>query len=136
VSVSGPSCPDHLFSEELRDVEINTQIHKVLAHGADLIPRASPASLREGVDNTRVSPYGSIFGCLCNFILSPRSCSCTGCWVRSQRATRDHLARGRGEVSGELCLQQEVAGAETKKAGLECCLDGDEGVGGGEDTPL
>jgi hypothetical protein len=61
VSVSEPSCPDHLFSEELGDVEINTQIHKVLAHGADLIPRASPASLREGVDNTRVSPYGSIF---------------------------------------------------------------------------
>jgi hypothetical protein len=38
-------------------------------------------------------------------------------------------------VSGELCLQQEVAGAETKKAGLECCLDGDEGMGGGGRTP-
>jgi hypothetical protein len=30
-----PSYHDHPFSEELGDVEINTQIHKVLAHGVD-----------------------------------------------------------------------------------------------------
>jgi hypothetical protein len=61
----GPSCPDCPFSEELGDAEINTWIHRVLAHRADLNPRASPAPLREGVDCTRVSPLGPIFGCLC-----------------------------------------------------------------------
>jgi hypothetical protein len=48
-----PSCPDHPFSEELSDMEINTWIPRVLAHGADLNPEAGPAPLREGVDNTR-----------------------------------------------------------------------------------
>jgi hypothetical protein len=46
----GPSCPNRPFSKELDDVEINTGIHKVLAHGADLNPRANPAPLREGVE--------------------------------------------------------------------------------------
>jgi hypothetical protein len=32
----GPSCPDHSFSEELGDMEINTQICWVLAHGVVL----------------------------------------------------------------------------------------------------
>jgi hypothetical protein len=32
---SGPSCPDHPFSSELDDKEINTRIRGVLAHGAD-----------------------------------------------------------------------------------------------------
>jgi hypothetical protein len=36
VDVSGPSCPDHPFSVELGDTEINTQIRGVLAHGAKL----------------------------------------------------------------------------------------------------
>jgi hypothetical protein len=39
----GPSCPSHPFSVELGDMKINTQIHKVLAHGVDLNPKASPA---------------------------------------------------------------------------------------------
>jgi hypothetical protein len=29
----GPSCPDHPFSDELGDAEINTRIHKVLSRG-------------------------------------------------------------------------------------------------------
>jgi hypothetical protein len=62
----GPSCLDRPFSDQLRDVEINTWIHKVLAHGADLNPRASPTPLREGVDNTRVSPFTSVLGSLCH----------------------------------------------------------------------
>jgi hypothetical protein len=59
----GPSCPDHPFSEELGDAEINTWTHKILAHGADLNPGASPAPLSEGVDCTKVSPLRPIFGC-------------------------------------------------------------------------
>jgi hypothetical protein len=38
----GPSDPDRSFSEELSDGEINTQILKVLDHGVNLNPRASP----------------------------------------------------------------------------------------------
>jgi hypothetical protein len=30
----GPSCPNHPFSKELADMEINTQSHRVLAHGS------------------------------------------------------------------------------------------------------
>jgi hypothetical protein len=55
--------PDHPFSEELGDAEINTWTHKILAHGADLNPGASPAPLSEGVDCTKVSPLRPIFGC-------------------------------------------------------------------------
>jgi hypothetical protein len=47
-----PSCPDCPFSEELSDTEINTQIHRILAHGANLNPEAGPTLLKEGVDNT------------------------------------------------------------------------------------
>jgi hypothetical protein len=42
-------------------MEINTWIHKVLAHGADLNPGAGPVPLREGVDKTRVSQLESVF---------------------------------------------------------------------------
>jgi hypothetical protein len=63
-----PSCPDRPFSEELGDVEINNHINRVLDHGVDLNPRAGPASLIEGVDNTRVSLFAIAFGNLCNLI--------------------------------------------------------------------
>jgi hypothetical protein len=63
----GPSYPDRPFSEELGDTEINTQIHRVLAHGVNLNPGDDPTPLRERVDNTRVSPLRPIFGCLCQF---------------------------------------------------------------------
>jgi hypothetical protein len=85
-----PSCPDRPFSEELGDVEINTQIHKVLAHGADLNPGAGPAPLREGVDNPRVSLFAFTFGSLRNLICPSRSCSFIGSHVYSQRAMRGH----------------------------------------------
>jgi hypothetical protein len=62
---SGPSCPDCPFFEELCDAEINTQIHMVLDHRADLNPEAGPVPLREGVDSTRVSPFGSFFLVVC-----------------------------------------------------------------------
>jgi hypothetical protein len=42
-------------------MEINTWIHKVLAHGADLNLGAGPVPLREGVDKTRVSQLESVF---------------------------------------------------------------------------
>jgi hypothetical protein len=72
-----PSCPNHLFSDELGDMEINTRIHKVLAHGADLNPRVGPASLRKGVNNSWVSPLGPIFGCLCQLLfLNTFMCWC------------------------------------------------------------
>jgi hypothetical protein len=58
---SGPSCPDCPFFEELCDAETNTQIHMVLDHRANLNPEAGPVPLREGVDSTRVSPFGSFF---------------------------------------------------------------------------
>jgi hypothetical protein len=44
-----PRCPDHPFSDELGDAEVNTRICKVLDHGANLNPGASPAPLGEGV---------------------------------------------------------------------------------------
>jgi hypothetical protein len=47
-----PSCPNYSFFEELGDTEINTQIHRFLAHGADLNRGVGPAPLREGVDTT------------------------------------------------------------------------------------
>jgi hypothetical protein len=63
----GPGCPDRPVSKELGNKEINIWIHKALAHGVDLNSRAGPAPLREGVDNTWMSPLGPIFGCLCQF---------------------------------------------------------------------
>jgi hypothetical protein len=51
----GLSCPDHPFSVELDDTEINTQIRGVLAHGADHNFGSGPIPLREGVDNRCVS---------------------------------------------------------------------------------
>jgi hypothetical protein len=41
-------------------MEINTQIHKVLDHGANPKPEASPAPLQEWVANTRVSLFGPV----------------------------------------------------------------------------
>jgi hypothetical protein len=56
----GPSYLDRSFSEELSVEEINTQIHKVLDHGAHPNLEAGLAPLREGVANTRVSLFGSV----------------------------------------------------------------------------
>jgi hypothetical protein len=61
----GSSCPDRPFSLELGNVEINTQIHRVLAPQAYLNLRAGPTRLREGVDSTKVRPLGPILGLLC-----------------------------------------------------------------------
>jgi hypothetical protein len=80
----GPRCPDCPFSEELGDTDMNTQIHRVLAHGADMNPGAGPAPLRQGVDSIRVSLFASAFGSLCNLIFSWHLCSPTGSCVFSQ----------------------------------------------------
>jgi hypothetical protein len=45
----GVELSDRSFSEELSVADINTRIHKVLDHGANLNPGGSPAPLREGV---------------------------------------------------------------------------------------
>jgi hypothetical protein len=62
-----PTCLNRPVYEGLDDVEINIRIHKILAHGAILKPGGGPTALREGVDCTRLSPLGSVFGCSCEF---------------------------------------------------------------------
>jgi hypothetical protein len=88
---TGPSCPNRPYSKELDNVEINTCIHRVLAHGVDLDPGAGPAPLREGVDSTRVSMFAFAFGNLCNLTCSCHSCPPIGPCAFSQCTTRDHL---------------------------------------------
>jgi hypothetical protein len=65
----GPSCLDRPFSAELGDMEINTQIWRVLAHGADLNFGSGPVPIREGVDKPWVSPLELTFIYLCQFLL-------------------------------------------------------------------
>jgi hypothetical protein len=62
---SGTSCPNHPFSEELGDMEINSRIHRVFAPGADSNSGVGPAPLRAGVDSIWVSPLGPILDYLC-----------------------------------------------------------------------
>jgi hypothetical protein len=45
----GPSCPDHSFSVELDDAEINARIRGILVYGANRNPDPSPIPLRGGV---------------------------------------------------------------------------------------
>jgi hypothetical protein len=47
----GPNCPDHPFSARLGNMEINTQIRGVLAHGADQNFGSSLVPLRKWVYN-------------------------------------------------------------------------------------
>jgi hypothetical protein len=49
-----PRCPDHPFSDELGDAEVNTRICKVLDHGANLNPGASPAPWGKGLLASRL----------------------------------------------------------------------------------
>jgi hypothetical protein len=57
---SGLCFPNRSFSKELSAADINTQIHKVLDHGANSDHGVGPAPLREGVASTRVSLLESI----------------------------------------------------------------------------
>jgi hypothetical protein len=84
VDVPVPSCPNHPFSEELSNAEINTCIHRVLTHGVNLNPGAGPTPLREVVDSTRVSLFAFAFGNLCNLICSWHSHPPIGSCVFSQ----------------------------------------------------
>jgi hypothetical protein len=124
-----PCCPDRSFSEELSNVEINTQIHKVLDNRAELNPWAGLTPLREGVASTRVSLFRSIFSSLHDFILSTRSWPYVVSWVCSHCTVGHQLARGCGKVGGESCSQREDVGVETKKADVQCRSLGGEGVG-------
>jgi hypothetical protein len=65
----GPCCPDRYFSLELDDMEINSRIQGVLAHGADKNFIFGPVPLREGVDNPWVSLLELNSVCLCQFLL-------------------------------------------------------------------
>jgi hypothetical protein len=47
----GPSCPNHRFSAESDDTEINTRIRGVLAHGIDPNFCSGLVSLKEGVNS-------------------------------------------------------------------------------------
>jgi hypothetical protein len=101
-----PTCPDRPFSEKLGNVEINTRIHEVLDHGADLNPEVAPTHLGERDANTRVSLFRSIFGSLHDFILSSCSLVYAGSWVRSQHTAGCQLARGLGKAGSEPCPLQ------------------------------
>jgi hypothetical protein len=68
-----PSYPGYPFSEQLGDAEINTRIHRFLAHGVYLNPGAIPTPLRERIDNTKVSLFAITFDNPCNLICSWRS---------------------------------------------------------------
>jgi hypothetical protein len=65
----GPSCPDHPFSVELDDVEINTWIQGFLPHGADQNSGTGLVPLREGVNIPWVSLLKLTFDFLCQFLL-------------------------------------------------------------------
>jgi hypothetical protein len=67
VDVFGAKLPDRPFSKELGNMEVNTRVREVLAHGAILNHGTCPVPLREGVDNPWVSPLGPSFGYLCQF---------------------------------------------------------------------
>jgi hypothetical protein len=121
----GPSCQDRPFFKELRDMENSTRIHRVLAHGADLNPRARPTPLREGADITYVSLRGPSFCCLCQFLFP-------NAFVLLRRVS-SVLTVLHGETRSKPCLQRAAVGTEREKTGPKCRLDGSEGKG--EDTP-
>jgi hypothetical protein len=59
IDVSEAKLSDRPFSEELDDADINTWIHKVLAHGADLNPGVCPHPLEgRGLRCARSMPWG------------------------------------------------------------------------------
>jgi hypothetical protein len=60
IDVSEAKLFDRPFSEELDDADINTWIHKVLAHGADLNPGVCPIHLREGVSGALAACHGGL----------------------------------------------------------------------------
>jgi hypothetical protein len=65
----GPSCPDNPFSAEFVDMEVNTWIRGVPAHGVNSNFGSDPAPLREGVDSFWVSLLELTSICLCRFLL-------------------------------------------------------------------
>jgi hypothetical protein len=66
---SGPSCPDRPFFTELGDVEINTRIRGVLAHGADMNFGSGPIPSREGFDSPWASPLEFTFVYLYQYLI-------------------------------------------------------------------
>jgi hypothetical protein len=64
----GLSYPNHPFSEELGDIDINTWVRGVLAFGANLNLGSGPVPLWDGVDSPWVSPFGLTVGYLCHLL--------------------------------------------------------------------
>jgi hypothetical protein len=52
-----PYCPDRTFSKELNDMEINTRIPGILAHGANLNHGSGPVFL-DTISGMFAVPYG------------------------------------------------------------------------------
>jgi hypothetical protein len=77
---SGLSFPNRSFSKELSTVDINTQIHKVLDHGANSDHGVGPAPLREGVASTRVSLLESISAAYAILSFHHTHGLCAGSW--------------------------------------------------------
>jgi hypothetical protein len=100
-----PSCTDHPFSEWLGDAKINTRIRRVLAHGADQNPEASPTPLIEGVNITRVSLFAFTFGGLCYVICSWHSRLLLGSCVCSRCAMGSHLTSGCDDAGSKSCSE-------------------------------
>jgi hypothetical protein len=94
-----PSCPNHPFSEELGEVEINTRIHRVHDHGADLNLGVDPTHIREGVDNTRVSLSAFTFDSSCHFDLLMVFTSVRSVWriLTVRHRGSPYLSTGQGE---------------------------------------
>jgi hypothetical protein len=89
----GPSYPDRPFSGELGDMEINSQIREVLAHGANLNFGSSLVPLREGIKSPWVSLLELILVYLCQFLLLKRRAFflCAGSQVCIQCPMGSHL---------------------------------------------
>jgi hypothetical protein len=71
--LSYPDCPS---SEELSEMEVEAQIHKVLDLGVNLNSGANPVPLRRGITSVRVSTLGPVssafmilsFHCACDLV--------------------------------------------------------------------
>jgi hypothetical protein len=77
-----PSCPDHSFSAELDDAEINARIWGILVHGANQNPGSSMIPLR-GRGHQPLGESAQAHFCPTVSISASltRMCSYAGSWV-------------------------------------------------------
>jgi hypothetical protein len=69
----GPSGPDRPFFEELGDVEINTQIYKILDHEADMNLKLALSPWEKGTPTPGLVYLGSLY-VVCMILSSHRAC--------------------------------------------------------------